>query len=94
MTTTTTQQLRDTILSLAVDRGRGKSICPSEAARALAGPNEKQWRRLMKPIRDVAVTMARGGDIVILRKGKPVDPDNFKGVYRITLPGDQGDGNS
>ena len=27
------------------------------------------------------------GRVVLLRKGRPVDPDDFRGVYRIALPG-------
>lgn len=93
---TNSDLLRETILGLAAARGPGKSICPSEAARAIAGQDEKQWRLLMKPLRAEAVAMAREGRIVILRKGKPVDPGSFKGVYRIALPagGSQGDGNN
>ena len=88
-------QLRQTILMLTAERGSGKSICPSEAARAIAGSDEKQWRLLMKPLRAQAVVMAKAGEVVILRKGKPVDPDDFKGVYRLASPGrDQGAGNS
>jgi hypothetical protein len=29
--------------------------------------------------------MAKAGVIVIYRKGRPVDPDDFKGIYRIGL---------
>jgi hypothetical protein len=35
----------------------------------------------------------KAGRIVILRKGRPVDPDDFKGVYRLSLP-PEGEGNS
>lgn len=87
--------LRQTILALAKAREPGKSICPSEAARAIAGPDEKRWRLLMKPLRAQAIAMAKAGEIVILRKGKPVDPDEFRGVYRLAIPAaDQGDGKS
>lgn len=61
----------------------GKSIDPTEIARAIAGPDEKRWRLLMTPIRAAAVALARSGEATILRKGKPVDPEDFKGVYRI-----------
>ena len=41
-------------------------------------------------IRDVgaptAQALARQGRLAILRHGKPVDPDGFKGVYRLRLP--------
>jgi len=34
-------------------------------------------------VRSTAVGLARAGRIVILRHGKPADPDDFKGVYRL-----------
>lgn len=78
--------LRTAILELIAARAPGKSISPAEAARALAGSNERQWSRLMKPLRAVAVDMAKAGELEILRKSKPVDPSSFRGVYRLALP--------
>lgn len=63
-----------------------KSLCPSDIARALAGSDPDRWSRLMPPIRKVAIEMAKSGQLVILRKGKVADPDNFKGVYRLGAP--------
>ena len=80
------QALRAAILDLLESREAGKSISPTEAARALAGSDERQWSRLMKPLRAVAVEMAKSGALVILRKTKPVDPSDFRGVYRLALP--------
>ena len=40
----------------------------------------------MIPVRRVAVRLAHEGKVVIYRKGEPVSPDDFKGVYRIGLP--------
>lgn len=79
--------IRRTILRLCRARGAHKTICPSEAARAIAGDDPQAWRRLMKPVRAAAVAMARAGEIEITRKGRPVDPDAFKGVYRLRLSG-------
>ena len=31
-------------------------------------------------------TLAEQGRLIILRKGKPVDPRDFRGVYRLTAP--------
>ena len=76
------------IRSLAAERGADKTICPSEVARAIGGSDETQWRKLMAPIRTYAVAMAHGGEIDIRRKGKVVDPDNFKGIYRISIKPD------
>lgn len=77
--------LRQTILDLATSLGPDKSVSPSDAARAIAGKDEKEWRLLMKPIRSVAVKMAKEGLVAIIRKGKPVDPKEFRGVYRIAV---------
>jgi hypothetical protein len=62
----------------------GKTISPTDAANALTpGP---QWHVLMPAVRRVAIRLALAGRLVIYRKGKPVDPNDFKGVYRLGLP--------
>ncbi len=83
---TSTSDLQKTLLDLAITRGAGKTFCPSEAARALGGSHPDGWGPLMTPVRRAAISLADEGRIVIYRKGKPVDPHNFKGVYRIGLP--------
>lgn len=79
------ERIETAILDLAGSRGPAKTICPSEAARALAGDRSEAWGRLMPQVRLVAVRMMKDGRIVIMRKGRPVDPDDFKGVYRIAI---------
>jgi hypothetical protein len=78
--------LEETILRLAGERGQDKTICPSDAARSVGGDKPDGWGPLMQPIRRVAVRLAREGRLVIYRKGKAVDPDDFKGIYRLGLP--------
>jgi len=34
-------------------------------------------------VRRAAVKLALGGRLIIYRKGKPVDPNDFRGVYRL-----------
>jgi Protein of unknown function (DUF3253) len=68
--------------------GPGKTLDPAEVARELGGPHPDQWGPLMQPIRRVAVALAEQGRVTILRKGKPVDPRDFKGVYRLAAPRD------
>ena len=79
-------ELEATILKLAADRGDGRTIGPSDVARALGGDHPDGWGPLMQPIRRVAVRLMKEGRIVITRKGRPVDPDDFRGVYRLRLP--------
>jgi hypothetical protein len=74
-----------TILRLCAERGPEKSICPSEVARAIAGPDEKVWRLLMHPVREVALRLAREGGIQVLRKGRPIPPDQARGVIRLAI---------
>ncbi len=86
-------EIETTLLGLVTARGRGKTLCPSEVARAIGGAHPDGWGPLMQPIRRVAVRLMREGRVVILRKGRPVDPDDFRGVYRLALP-EEGAGKS
>lgn len=74
-----------TILHLCAERGPGRSICPSEVARAIAGTDEKQWRLLMHPVREIAFGLAREGRIQVLRKGRPIPPEQARGVIRLVV---------
>lgn len=64
-------------------REPGKSICPSEVAKVIS---PERWQREMGKVRAVATGLARQGRLVITKKGKPVDPEAFKGVIRLKLP--------
>ena len=67
----------------------GRSICPTDAAQAFAsarGEGDMGWRLHLGSVRRIAVKLAHEGRLVIFRKGKPVDPDDFRGVYRLGLP--------
>jgi hypothetical protein len=79
--------IEETMLRLVRERGADKTCCPSEVARALGGPHPDGWGPLMQPVRRVAVRLTKEGRVRILRKGKPVpDPDDFRGIYRLSLP--------
>jgi hypothetical protein len=81
--------LAETILALCAAAGPGKSIDPTDAAKAFARQREEDdlgWRSHLHKVRSSAVALARQGRLVIYRKGKPVDPDDFRGVYRLGLP--------
>ena len=75
------QQLRETILRMARERGPSKSICPSDAARAVGGEN---WRDRMEQARDAARDLAKAGEVEITQGGDVVDPDaTWRGPIRI-----------
>jgi hypothetical protein len=87
MTRPTDDELIEAILRLAAERGDERTLGPMDVARALGGDHPDGWGPLMQPIRRVAVQLMKGGRLVITRKGRPVDPDDFRGVYRLRLPG-------
>lgn len=59
------------------------SISPNDVAAALAAPLATDWRRLLGRVRRVAVTLAQQGSIEILRKGRPIAPEELRGVIRL-----------
>lgn len=75
--------LKHAVLSLTAARGPEKSICPSEAARAVA---PDAWRALMPLTRDVAATLATQGLIVVTQRGRAVDPLAVGGPIRLRAP--------
>jgi hypothetical protein len=78
--------LESAILELLNSRERGKSICPSEAARLLSSASSNPgWEVLMEPIRRVAQEMAKSGKISITQRGKSVDASKTKGPIRLKL---------
>ena len=83
MTTPTATQIHDMTLRLLHQRGAGKSICPSEAARALDADG---WRDLMDAVRDEAASMARRGELVITQGDAVLEPDALRGPIRLRLP--------
>jgi hypothetical protein len=82
----TPDEIETTMLALVAERGVGRNLDPAEVARAVGGDKPDEWGPLMQPVRQVAVRLMKQGRIVILRKGRPVDPDDFRGIYRLTLP--------
>jgi hypothetical protein len=76
-------QLDDAILAVLTRHGADTLSAP-EIAHEIAA--EGDWHGLLMPIRRAAVALAQAGRLVIYRKGKPVDPSDFRGVYRLGLP--------
>ena len=68
------------MLQIAAERGPEKSLCPTDVARAVSA---EDWRPLLGAVRKVAADLARQGKIEILRKGKPINPDEIRGVIRL-----------
>ncbi len=67
-----------TLRAFALQRGPGKTFCPSEVARALSS----DWRPLMQRIREIAATQP---DLKATQKGRPADPLTASGPIRLGL---------
>jgi hypothetical protein len=84
--TETDIKLEKVILDILNSAKAGTSICPSQAARKLAGDDdERVWRPLMEPTRRAARRLAYRCKILIMQGGKGVDPSTFKGPIRLKL---------
>lgn len=69
------------ILALLAQRDAGRTICPSEAARALGG--DDGFRPLMGIVRDAARALVADGAIEVTQGGRPVDLDAARGPIRL-----------
>ena len=74
-------ELETEILEL-LSVGNG-SICPSEAARKVAERRGLEWRDLMEATRSAARRLAARGQVVVLQRGRPVDPSLARGPIRL-----------
>lgn len=72
---------REKILTLLLERGPLKTICPSE----VLPPEQKQDKVMMEHVRRSARLLASEGKIQITQSGRPVDPTDFRGPIRLKL---------
>jgi hypothetical protein len=77
------QLIEETLLGLLSQVRDGESISPNDVAKVV---NAEQWRRELPKVRGVIIGLARQGRLEVTRKGKPIKPEGFKGVYRVRLP--------
>jgi hypothetical protein len=74
-------QYEDKILEILLQRGRDKTICPSE----VLPDEEKSNKTLMELVRQSARRLVADGTIVMMQKGQVVDPSTAKGPIRLKL---------
>jgi len=72
-----------TILDLLARRDPGKTICPSDAARALGG--DEGFRPLMPLVREAAGALVSAGRLEVTQRGEPVDLATARGAIRLRL---------
>lgn len=75
------RELERAIVGLLARRARGATICPSEAAREVAG--DERWRDLLEPARRAARRLVARGEVEVTQRGRVVDPSTAKGPIRI-----------
>ena len=75
--------MEQAILELVEQRGPGRSICPSEAARAVGGAH---WRSLMPRVRRAAANLQGRGLLRATRRGADVAAESAGGPIRLQLP--------
>jgi hypothetical protein len=65
---------------MAAARGAGRTFCPSEVARRLAGP-EGDWRSRMEDVHAAVDRLLAQGSIAISWRGRPLP--RRAGPYRV-----------
>lgn len=72
----------ETILQMCAAAWPDETVRPEDIAMTL---HPIEWQALTKRIRLAVKQLAEAGLVQILRKGKPAEPDDFKGVYRLQI---------
>jgi hypothetical protein len=75
-------EVRDTILTMCQEAGLNGVVKPEAVARTIL---PDFWQTLLKRIRLTSKQLAVAGKVLILRKGEPADPNDFKGIYRLQI---------
>jgi hypothetical protein len=83
--TTTDAALEAALVELLHRRAAAATVCPSEAARAVAAGEGRPdgWRELMEPARAAARRLVARGEVEITQGGRVVDPSTAKGPIRV-----------
>jgi len=75
-------EVRETILTMCREAGLEGAVRPEAVAQVILPTH---WQTILKRIRLMSKQLSVAGAIVILRKGEPVDPNDFKGVIRLQI---------
>jgi len=82
--------IEQAILAMLAERAPGKTLCPSEVARALAQDNAAQWRPMMPAVRSAADRLAGEGRLQVLQRGQAVaSAVQAVGPIRLARPGSE-----
>ena len=76
------EEVRETILQMCSAAGTDSSVKPEDIAIEIY---PAEWQSVLKRVRLFAKQLALTNEIEILRKGQPVDPNDFKGLIRLRV---------
>ena len=76
--------VEELIIELLKDLGNSETVSPNQVAKTI---NEENWRRQLPQVRAAIGQLVEAGRIEIVRKGKVVDYEGIKGIWRIRLAG-------
>jgi hypothetical protein len=76
------EAVREAILQMCREQGVAGSVKPEAVAQAIY---PDKWQTMLKRVRLMAKQMAQAGDLLILRKGQAVDPEEAKGLIRLQI---------
>jgi hypothetical protein len=74
------RELEHAILELLNSSPTGATVCPSEAARLIAG---EHWEAALEPARRAARRLVVTGHVEIIQRGQVADPSTARGSIRI-----------
>lgn len=81
MTTERRDEIARVMRAMVRERGAGKTVCPSEVARAV---DPDGWRASMDDVRAVARELARAGEVVVTQRGRRLAHDaEWRGAIRL-----------
>ncbi|MEM9479701.1 MAG: DUF3253 domain-containing protein [Verrucomicrobiota bacterium] len=75
-------RIKREMLRLLRSRGEGKTVCPSEVAKAV---DANEWRDLMEDVRTVAAGLAEAGELEVTQRGEVKDIRSARGPVRFGL---------
>ncbi|ESQ79040.1 DUF3253 domain-containing protein [Asticcacaulis sp. YBE204] len=74
--------VEELIVELLTDLKSNDTLSPNQVAKTI---NEENWRRQLPQVRAAIQKLVDEGKIEVLRKGKVVDFEGIKGIYRLRL---------
>ncbi|MFT3998251.1 MAG: DUF3253 domain-containing protein [Asticcacaulis sp.] len=76
--------VEELIIELLNDLGDKETLSPNQVAKSI---NEENWRRQLPQVRAAIGQLVEAGRIEVVRKGKVVEFEGIKGIWRIRLSG-------